>query len=981
MTRAEIRVGPEQWPAAIADSDGHQLIVAGPGTGKTEFLVRRVTHILESGKARPAEVVVLCFSRRAAATLQRKIKGSAGQLGAQVDVTTFHSLARRIAEKIGVDRRLLTTPEQVGLVSELLADEDPADWPVTYRGILATSPFAAEVADFVMRCSERLLTPDSLTGLATRRSDWRGLPTFYARYLSRLDASGRTDYGVLLADITRALLSQPKEKLGDPHRYVLVDEYQDTTPAQAEIARLLAEEHGNLTVAGDPYQSIYSFRGAELRNIADFTVTHPDARRIVFTRSLRVPAEILESALRVVAGGDLPGAAGPVEPAPHPGRMEAFVFDQETAEAEWIAAEVERLIVLEGFHPSQIAVLVRSKRESLSELSRALDRRGVPHDPPENRLIDHPAVQMVRDLVTVTLDGGALPLASGVAAADADRAIRRVLLGPLFAMPLSRERALHRARRRTWEPWSRVITERLPELPGLAQLLAETGWAEDMAAVDGFWHLWGTLDQLDLVVEDPDRIGWRRALAAFSQSLSRQADRDPQMTLAAYFALTEDEDFEAEPMLTFNLQDDRVTLTTLHQAKGLEFEAVFIANASEGVFPDLKRGRRMLRPELLSPERFADTNAIHVFQLQEEMRLAYTAMTRARSRLVMTATDAGVDQGERRPSRFLIAAAGVGLDQLGPPLESEKDPVTVTEAETMMRRWLLDPGSAAVRRLAAATVLAMSQPWWEAGRFAGAAAAGPDRPILGEGLRLSPSQADAYQTCPRQYVLERRLRLSDSGSQYSMFGSLIHTTLERAESEVIGTGRHHADVGRALEHLELVWSESADFGTDELNEAWRRKGVDLVIKLYGNWPGRGEPVAVERQVSTTIGDVTWTGVIDRLERGEDGLRVIDYKTSGKAPGLEDVASSIQLGFYAAALMDEGEEVAAAELWFPRVKSKAVTTRSFRVHTLDQVREEMVRVTRSIVAEDWSPRPGAHCERCVFRLSCPAWPEGQGAYLS
>jgi superfamily I DNA/RNA helicase/RecB family exonuclease len=980
VTIREWRIGLADWPAAISRTDGYQMVVAGPGTGKTELMVRRVAHLLESGKARPSEIVVLCFSRRAAASLGRRVEGAAGNPGSSVDVTTFHSLALRLNERLGLPATPpLTTPEQIGFVAGVLADERPEDWPLPYRGILRTGAFAAEVADFLMRCSERLLTPDDLERRAEQRADWRGLPGLYRRYLDRLAGAGRTDYGVLLADTARTL-SGPGAGIADPYRYVLVDEYQDTTPAQAEIAQLLSSANRNLTVAGDPYQSIYSFRGAELRNIAQFTVTHPDAERIVLTESLRVPQEILTAALRVVSGGDLPGAAGPVTPAPHHGRCEVYIFDQETAEAEWIATEVERAIVVEGLRPFEIAVLVRSKREALSELSRALHRRGVPHDPPEGRLVDHPAVRLVHDLVTVAISGGSLPATTAVEAATADRAMRRVLLGPVIGLGLGRERSLLRARRRTWEPWSHVIAERLPEWPGLAALLRDIEWATERMAAGGFWHLWSTLDGLEALVAEPSRGDWRQAWAAFAQSLGRQADRDPSMTLARYFTLTEDEDFEAEPMLTYRQGEDRVALTTLHQAKGLEFEQVFIANASEGVFPDLRRSRRMLRPELLSPERTTDPHALHLFQVQEEMRLAYTAMTRARSRVVLSATGAGIDQGERRPSRFLVAASGKRLADLGPPVEIVRDPVTLVEAETMLRRWLLDPAAPAANRLAALSTLSGGAGrWWEPHRFAGVPDPGPDSPILGETIRLSPSQADSYQTCPRRYALERRLRLGDADSPYARFGSLIHETLERAEGEVVGTGARHAGLERALQLLDEVWGE-ADFGSPQLDEAWRQKGRDLLTRLYEGWPGSGDPVAIEHEVAAEIEDVTWVGRIDRVEQVAAGRVVVDYKTTTRPLTKEEARQSVQLGFYAAALAGEGEPVVGAEFWYPRARGQSIPTRQLDMSSLHALKEEMAAITRSILAEDWAPRVGNHCERCAFRLSCPAWPEGRGAYL-
>jgi superfamily I DNA/RNA helicase/RecB family exonuclease len=980
----EIRLEPEDWDPVLADTDGAQIVVAGPGTGKTEFLVRRVCLLIESGKARRDQIAILTFSRRAAGDVRHRVDRALGTSGMPVGASTFHSLALRLLEAASQSERPipLTTPEQIGLVAELLANEDPGDWPVMYRGILATPAFAGEVADFLMRCSERLLSPDDLDQRAAARADWRGIPGLFRRYRRKLEETGRTDYATLLVSAVSLLSSPEGEELAGQYRYVVVDEYQDTSPVQAEIGRLLALPHGNLTVAADPYQSIYSFRGAELRNVAAFTERHPEARRIVLGRSLRVPAPILDSALRIVSSGGLPGSAGPVSPAAHAGRVETYVFDQETAEAEWIARDIEHQIRVDDRQPSSIAVLVRSKREMLNELSRALSRKGVPHDSPQSRLVEHPAVRMIQDLVTAAKLGGPIPLLTPVEAAEADRAMRRLLLGPLFGIGLGKERDILRSRRRSWDAWPAVLARELPDHPGLAALLDESAWYSTMPAVDGFWHLWTHFDEFEPVVLDPDRRDWRLAFTSFSQVLERQAERDPGVTLDTVFALSDEEGIESTPLLPYRPAQQQVALTTLHQAKGLEFDVVYIANAVEGVFPDLRRGRRMLRPELLSPERTTDPEAQHLFQVQEEMRLAYTAMTRARSKVVWTATSAGVDQGEHRPSRFLMAAADPTREgQFRPPDEVTGPPVSLREAESRLRRSLLDPAAPAVERLAAAQLLARPpRPWWDPMAFPGVPEPGPDRPILGGGLRLSPSQADSYVTCPRKYALERRLRLGDTFSPYAALGTLVHAALEATERENIGSGRPHADLEDALAHLERVWVE-ADFGTPQLNEAWLAQARQALVKLYDAWPSDGLPAELEKKVVTEVGGVEWVGYIDRLERNAAGLRVVDYKTSKTAPSLEESKRSVQLGFYAAAVEDElGEPVVNAEMWFPRVKSKSVTTRSFDMTLLPEVRQTMEDIASAILDERWEPRVSDRCKTCEFRRSCPAWAEGKGAYL-
>lgn len=974
MTQA--RLSPDDWPQAVAAADGRQLIVAGPGTGKTEFLVRRVRHIIDSGLAHPSQVVVLCFSRKASAGLERRLETGLGAATVPVDVGTFHSLALRVIETASGGSRPvpLTTPEQVALVRTVLSEEDPGGWPGLYRGILTSHAFSEEVADFLLRCSERLLSPAQLAVEAANRADWKGLPGLYERYLRRLSDTGRTDYGVLLADAVEILAGENGQEIADSFRYVLVDEYQDTTPAQAAMADLLASSHGNLTVAGDPYQSIFSFRGAELGNIAAFAES-PDVDRIVLGNSFRVPQEILRSALRVVSRGDLPGSAGPVEPAPRPGRVEAYVFDQETAEAEWIARDVEHMMRVESVPPAEIAVLVRSKKELISELSRTLTRRSVPHDPPDTRVVDHPAVRVFGDLVAVaTAETDTSPTAS----MTVDRAMRRILLGPLLGLTVSQERVLLRQRRIGDVTWADVLATHLPDQTGLIELVSTREWATETGAADGFWTAWNLADGVSRIVADPGREGWRRAWTAFGQMLGRQAERDPEVTLARFFEMVDDETFEATPLISLRPGADRVTLTTLHQAKGLEFDVVFIANAVEGVFPDLRRSRRLLRPDLLSPDHVSDSQTQHMFQLQEEMRLAYTAMTRARRRVVWTATDAGVDQGQRRPSRFMLAAAGDR--RLGPPETTDGPPVTIVEAETSLRRSLVDPAESPATRLAAARLLANpAKPWWAPAFFAGVPRPGPDVGVLGESFRLSPSQATSYVACPRKYVMERRLRLGDSTSVYAHFGELAHEVLEVAEREVIGTGAWHATPTRVLEILEEVW-QRADFGSAVQNRAWKIKAVEMLTKLYERWPGRGEPVEVERPVETNVGDVAWIGRIDRVERNEEGTRIVDYKTGAKAITQDEAAESIQLAFYALAVAESGDDVIASEMWFPRVDSVKVTTRRLAMHSVDDLKDRLVDITHRIAAEDWTPRASRECGRCDFRQACPAWPEGKGAFL-
>lgn len=374
-------------------------------------------------------------------------------------------------------------------------------------------------------------------------------------------------------------------------------------------------------------------------------------------------------------------------------------------------------------------------------------------------------------------------------------------------------------------------------------------------------------------------------------------------------------------------------------------------------------------------------------RLQEEMRLAYTAMTRARQRVVWTATSAAIDEGERRPSRFLLAASGkTGFDQIsGPPRLERGLPVTTAEAQAILRRTLTDPEATATERLAALAALAHPvTALWEASAFSGTAARGPDTGVVVSPVRLSPSQAESYAACPRRYVFERRLGAHDSFSPHAHFGSLIHRVLEVSEGIALNEGMAHAEPAQAMAALDEVWAADADFGSPTLNEAWKNRGRKLLEQMHEKWPGGAAVVvASERKLHLEIDGISWSGRADRIERHQPNrLRIVDYKTSTTQPTKAEAAESLQLGFYVLAAANDPELVEigmpdAAQFWHPLVTSPV---REFDLKNLDTVVGTLKTIGQGILAEEWPATPGAHCKNCPVRLLCPAWPEGREAYV-
>ena len=719
----------------VNHAGGPLLVLAGPGTGKTTAIVETVVHRVARRGIDPARMLVLTFSRKAAEELRERITMRLGRTTREPLALTFHSyayaLVRREFTTAGEQPpTLLPGPEQLLEVRRLLrgdAEDGGANWPEQLRAALATRGFAAELRDFLLRAAERGLDGGGLARLGAQRGrdDWVAAGRFLDSYAARFDLAPVPAYDYAeIVRIAGALLSRRATRDRERQAYdvVLVDEYQDTDPAQEDLLYALAGDGRELIVVGDPDQSIYGFRGADVRALRRFPdrfrASDGTAAQVLALRTARRSGQVLLAASRRVASR-LPAAPGTdnlgakrdhreLVPLPEagPGTVRVVVAASVTQEAAVIADTLRRAHLIDGVSWSSMAVLVRSATRQVPLLQRVLASAGVPVAVAgdELPLAAEPGTRPLLTLLSCALRPGALD----------EETAAELLTGPLGGTDALGLRRLRRALRAaaqaageppSAEPLARVLRD--PRELALAGWPAEHGPAAGsalgsavaaarrvaallelarQAAADGTAHdvLWAVWDASGLAGQwqQASAGGGSRgaaadadldAVVALFDAAARFTARLPQGSPRLFLDSLAGQEIAGDSLAERAPQGDAVAVLTAHRAKGLEWDLVVVAGVQEGTWPDVRvRGSLLGMDELVesvtagsgpgwaAEAEFAAADAAAVALaaklLDEERRLFYVAVTRARRALVVTAT--GGEDSEERPSRFLAELAG-----------------------------------------------------------------------------------------------------------------------------------------------------------------------------------------------------------------------------------------------------------------------------------------------------------------------------------
>ncbi len=991
---------------AVTHEDGPLLVVAGAGTGKTQVITRRIAWLIATRRSKPAEILALTFTDKAAEEMAVRVDQLVPYGYTDTAISTFHAfgdgLIRQYALELGLptDLRVLTRAEVVIFLREHLFDFELN----LYRPLGDPTRFLAALATLFSRCKDEDISPaayrayaervaaeaalvDDSVDLAAaeaaheeaRRQD--ELARAYETYQALLAANGCIDFGDQVALALRLLRESPaaRAEIAGRFRYVLVDEFQDTNRAQAEIVALLAEPHRNITVVGDDDQAIYAFRGAAVDNILGFRDRYRRARTVVLRRNYRSKAPILEAAYRLVRFNDpdrLEVRAGVskrlqaerADPAPAPVRLEPFATASD--EADWIAAEIGRRVAA-GAAPRDHAILVRANGHADAHL-RALNMAGIPwRFSGTSGLYARPEVRLLLAFLRVM--------------ADADSSVDLYALAASEVYGLGGEdltAIVNLARRRNRSV--RAILDELDDQPGILRIgpasrAAAHRLVEDVRRYGALAHERPAGELLYLFLRGS---GILTRLAATDSTAAEEA----LSNVARFFEIVRSQSalladdraiFIARHLQTLidagddpataelDPDSDAVAVLTVHKAKGLEFPVVFLPGLVAGRFPGHGRREALSLPVGLT----RGTAPSPELALAEERRLFYVAMTRARDELILThAADYGGARA-RRVSPFVLEALDL--------------PVAAGV-----------PGSAVVAPTALARLAAFE---------AAAVRQEPRRGPIEEPLSLSFYQIDDYLTCPRKYQYAHVLRVPLAPHHAIIYGSALHKAVQlfhqrHAKGHVMSEAEldevfesawtNEGFVSRAHEEARLAAGRAAlrrfraaqlepdaviptyverEFsfmlGGDRIRGRWDRVDVEPIDTPAAAGPRADAPTQSADVVNPTLGMM-----------GRERVTITDYKSSDvrdPVKARQRARDSLQLQIYAMGYEAmTGRLPDALQLHF--LDSGLIGRVDVDPKRLSKARDRIATAAAGMRRRDYQATPEyLACTWCAFRDICPS----------
>ncbi len=944
-----------QQREAIEHVSGPMLVLAGAGTGKTTVLIRRIANLIREGHARPDEILALTYTNNAADEMRQRVEAELrGADGKGLQVGTFHAYCNELLKRCGRDFEVL---------------DDQLLWVFLRRNIrelklnyyvraASIGEFLKDLLDFMRRCQDELIEPEQYRAYV-ELIDRGELPvprvgkSKKAKEFTEEEARGRchelafvfetvermlreNNFGTFGHMILRAhqlLSADPAllERERPRAKFILVDEFQDANFAQIKILQQLAGETQNIFAVGDPDQGIYRFRGASSEAFEFFQRRFANSKLVVLNKNRRSTTPILKCAHAIITQNpqfSLHSQTGTYHRTP----LISARDEQDPIKAEK-RLPVQAVLVTGSFMEAtdlvstmierrrqsrcewkNIAILYRSHNHR-DEVASELARNNIPFSIEGLDVLDTPEV---RDLLACL----------GAVVSDADSAaLFRVSALRQFSVDPSELRNAIKALPRDTTATMALVLSRVKGGEAVIQALRQARSETSSSKV------YAVLLALVRIFQIP-RGQAVDALLRFSNQwetspITQTSEAGEFLEYLGYFR-------EARGTICLPAADeeDTVKLMTAHSAKGLEFDHVFILRATKGCFPTYYREPLIEVPAELRNSSSPDADEKMVCE-QEERRLFYVAMTRARDTLNIYG-QFGRGQTDKTPPGYMREM-----------LKNRE-----------LKGWL---AHRTCREFQTDIFAAAQGPSSRLGEWVALP------PATDLSASLSASSIQHYETCPLQFKLEREWRIPAEPSAALQYGACMHRVLltyydsvrwERPLSEPDLIDRFQMEIA------------NAGFSDHYQRELYEQKGIsELRAFIAASAQSKPEVLHTEERFTVKIGPTTLVGRIDRIDRASDGAVIItDYKT-GRPRSQEDADDSLQLSLYALAARETWGYHSERLVFHNLDGNSAIATQRSDIQ-LDEAKLHVEDIADQISAGKFEPKTGFHCAWCSYRSLCP-----------
>ncbi|MEK6647950.1 MAG: ATP-dependent DNA helicase [Actinomycetota bacterium] len=1019
----------EEQARVIAHRGSPLVVLGGPGTGKTTLLIESALSRIAQGQ-NPNSILMLTYGRERASELRDGVALRTTAIMHEPIARTFHSLAFSIlkmkANPDDPEPILMSGPEQEYFIRELLQgdiERGKSYWPPDLAAALSTHGFTRELRDLILRASERNLSPHRLAELGKEFGEkyWEPAATFWNQYLdvmdlqtdSAQDAKRRIDPSQIVIEAYHHLKNHQSIAFDLRARFttILVDEFQESDPAQRELLRELV---GNdLVLFADGDSAVGRFRGADPDQLnteldrylsgASPTVLHDVFRSApeIFAVGAAVAAEFRGSAAQrtrrcVFTGIDTQADHQPVIV----GR-----FRSQSEEAQFIAYQFRHAHLIENRPWREMAVILRTPGGQVAALRRAFNQAGIPVASETEALSGNPAISPFLLLAQIALGEKKLTIENcerlllsefGGADSVSLRRIRRSLIAGRGEEDQRTGAELLVAALDKGE----IFIEGAQPLQHIHQLLARARKVLRRANTQGedlLWEIWS-----NAVTSDGEKLAesWRRqalrqgargaaadrdldAMMQLFEAARRFAERFPHSGAGSFIRQIMQEEILGDVITAKGQRPDVVEILTVHAAKGREWEIVAIAGLQEGIWPNLRQ-----RGSLLGSERLVERmrhgglarkelDALTASGLvEDERRLIHVAVTRAKGQLIVTA----VQKDDDEPSVFFeeISAQVLGEWSDEPAMTQAPRPITPAALVATLRGELIgEKGGTAASILQRLNTEGLSEA--DIDSWSGVLPISTSAPVIAPNalVPVSPSGAESFTECGVKWFLERSGG-TNGDSTAQILGSAIHAFAALMEEEPSLT---EADlVARLRDAWKLIDPNPGWVSNSQLNRA-----VEMLHKFVGyHTNSLHQIVGVEVEFKVVVGRAQIKGNVDRLEVTADGdLFIVDFKTGANAIAVKKATTNKQMETYQLAVIEggftnknESRTSAGAELVYLGSTSANAILRRQPPIDVDLVKTQIEAIAEGMGGSEFFATINQRCKQCPVRNSCPIQSDGR-----